>query len=120
MAEAVCNEREIVINNLQSKLDILQKNRANVPLEELKTKYATSYKRLLAEIMEAFDRLRKRSLRCIGVYISADKYADIQNVWDEKYKKAVSHAIYKEYNAEKAQALIYEFVNEIICKYAEE
>lgn len=111
------NTREKVIEALQVKLDVLKKNRENVSEELLTTKYAASYKKLKAEIVEAYNEMANREFRAIHVEIS--KRDDLQELWDSMYKRRVSNSIYKEYDAQKTMSILEEFVTDVMLTFSE-
>lgn len=115
MEAIITDGRTMVVTALQEKLDVLKQNRENVPLEQLKTRYKTAYNKLLAEVNDKFQAMTNRALR--GIDVKEDSYEAINRIWQETYKKEVSHSIYKEYSAEKAQILIEDFINKIVCEF---
>lgn len=95
-------------------VDILQKNKENVPIELLKTKYAKGYNEIRC-------RIAQETKSCIFFQISAgmrileaDKQEEmpkilnaIQKIIDENDRtlKEISRIIFKEYDVEKAMNL---------------
>lgn len=92
---------------LQSKLQTLRKNKENIPVEELETKYIKPYKALLKDIRTQqremfFDVLR-------GVYIDKTAVKDVEAHYIETCE-LVEKKLYEEYDADGAEELLRDFI----------
>ena len=99
-------------------LERLRKNRENVPLDVLKTKYGAPYRKLLSEIgTEAAVSIRNTAavlpewLR--GQRVSPEHIQEIADVFDQIYRegdyaKKIGCALYRHYSADEVQRLCVE------------
>lgn len=92
------------IEGLKKNVERLKRNRENVPLETLKTKYKAAYEGLLTEIQgQATEILNRETMS--GILIrkgDKDILARIQSAMDEgQFAKQAGKALFKEYSVEK-------------------
>ena len=85
---------------LQQKLDKLQKNRENVPLEDLRTKYAKPYRALLADIKVLSQKIMEQEMFYVLFpkdfgETGAKKLSELY----EENKKALSASLFIQYSA---------------------
>jgi hypothetical protein len=99
------------IEELKTKVGQLKKNRENVPLETLRTKYRKPYRELLDKISRLAEKIYREVAGEGIVMMTNDSEVlvrQIQQAVDEQ-EESVSNAIFKEYDVEKflriAQAL---------------
>lgn len=92
------------IEGLKKNVERLKKNRENVPLETLKTKYKAAYEGLLTEIQgQATEILNRETMS--GILIrkgDKDILARIQSAMDEgQFAKQASKAIFQHFSVDK-------------------
>lgn len=105
------------IEELKTKVEQLKKNRENVSLEMLKTKYKKPYETLLHSIKELAERIlvaRSQKDLVIRMDDEGDKLIEeINKAIEGETKpggimKRISQALYKEYDVEKFEACVEE------------
>lgn len=108
---------ELDLKKLSQDIATLRKNRENVPLELLKTKYKKPYAKLKEEIRAQFEIYMKHII-VLGILktgpdltgAKAKSMVDqIQKIIDEEkaagHQKEVTHAVFEEFNLAKAENL---------------
>ena len=108
---------ELDLKKLNQDIATLRKNRENVPLELLKTKYKKPYAKLKEEIRAQFE-IYVKHLIMLGILktgpdltgAKAQSMVDqIQKIIDEEkaagHQKEVTHAVFEEFNLAKAENL---------------
>lgn len=108
---------ELDLKKLSQDIATLRKNRENVPLELLKTKYKKPYAKLKEEIRAQFEIYMKHII-VLGILktgpdltgAKAESMVDqIQKIIDEEkaagHQKEVTHAVFEEFNLAKAENL---------------
>ena len=108
---------ELDLKKLNQDIATLRKNRENVPLELLKTKYKKPYAKLKEEIRAQFE-IYVKHLIMLGILktgpdltgAKAQSIVDqIQKIIDEEkaagHQKEVTHAVFEEFNLTKAENL---------------
>ena len=108
---------ELDLKKLNQDIATLRKNRENVPLELLKTKYKKPYAKLKEEIRAQFEIYMKHII-VLGILktgpdltgAKAESMVDqIQKIIDEEkaagHQKEVTHAVFEEFNLAKAENL---------------
>lgn len=108
---------ELDLKKLNQDIATLRKNRENVPLELLKTKYKKPYAKLKEEIRSQFE-IYVKHLIMLGILktgpdltgAKAQSMVDqIQKIIDEEkaagHQKEVTHAVFEEFNLAKAENL---------------
>ena len=103
------------LNKLNQDIATLRKNRENVPLELLKTKYKKPYAKLKEEIRAQLEIYLKEltllGILKIGPDLTPEKQKEmaekIQSIIDEGvaagYVKEISHAVFEEFDLKKAE-----------------
>lgn len=92
------------IEELRKSVERLRKNRENVPLETLKTKYKTAYEELMTGIRDrATEILNRETMKGIRIRKEdKDVLNRIQEAVDEgQYAKQAGKALFKAYSVEK-------------------
>lgn len=117
---------ELDLKKLEQDIATLRKNRENVPLELLKTKYKKPYAKLKEEIRAQFEiYLKELSLLGIlkmGPDMTSEKQkemaAGIQKIIDEEtaagHLRECTHAVFEEFDLKKAENLICGYFTERI------
>lgn len=118
-------EKQSLFVECENAIEKLRKNREKIPQDILKTRYATAYRKLLADIQDMVQELIKRIciqslpfhakdieekeqfLKAIQELIEADISGEILT--------KIGHAIFKEYNLTKALEIA-ELISNRICK----
>ena len=94
---------ELDLKKLNQDIATLRKNRENVPLELLKTKYKKPYAKLKEEIRAQFEIYMKH------IIVLESMVNQIQKIIDEEkaagHQKEVTHAVFEEFNLAKAENL---------------
>ena len=98
---------------LESDLQTLKKNKENVPIEELKTKYKKSYENLLNRIKSSSEEYLKVVI-FYGILITqgySEEYMRyiVQKIQDTNLVEKISAALYKEYSI----AIVDEYATQI-------
>lgn len=99
--------------NLQKNLEKLRKNRENISIEELETKYERPYKALLKDI-----KIQQRDMFLDilkGVCIDTRERESIEQHFKECCE-LVDKKIYEEYDAEGAENILRNFIGEEFIK----
>ena len=101
-------EKESLLTDCERAIEKLKKNREHVPLEVLKTRYASAYQELLDNIRDMVGELMKRilvqSLPFCGDDPNGKKQflKEIQRIFEEEEVKdifrKISHAVFQEYD----------------------
>lgn len=108
---------ELDLKKLNQDIATLRKNRENVPLELLKTKYKKPYAKLKEEIRAQFEIYMKHII-VLGILKTGPDLTgakaesmvnQIQKIIDEEkaagHQKEVTHAVFEEFNLAKAENL---------------
>lgn len=117
---------ELDIKKLEQDIAILRKNRENVPLELLKTKYKNSYAKLKEEIRIQFE-IYIKELSLLGILkmgpdMTTEKQkemaANIQKIIDEEtasgHLRECTNAVFEEFDLKKAENLVCGYFTERI------
>ena len=97
------------IEELKKSVERLRKNRENVPLETLKTKYKKGYTELLETIRDqATEILNRETMNGIRIRkVDKDVLDRIQQTVDkEQFAKQAGKSLFKEYSVEKFMEIV--------------
>ena len=106
---------------LQKKLDVLKKNRESISKEDLETKYAKAYQKLLSEINALMNEIMFTELFFFLYTVDfLEKGRDLVAEEMKKKSKMLSKALYTDYSAQEFVNLLREIHHEIISQYMTE
>lgn len=104
------------MDEYRKNVDILRKNRENVPLAELKTKYAKGYLQICEKIKEQTKREISAMIACGMIILEEDRtetmpkiIAEVQKIVDQETEagtmKEISRLIFSEFDVDRAMDL---------------
>lgn len=95
------------ISYLKKKLEQLKANETQIGKDELKTRYAVSYKKLRSEICTIFNQLLTEQMNGTRIPIKEIDLADLESAMGT-FRKEYTDALFVEYDADKALAVVEE------------
>ncbi len=106
---------------LQKKLDVLKKNRESISKEDLETKYAKAYHKLLSEINALMNEIMFRELFFFLYTVDfLETGRDLVAEEMKQKRKRLSKALYTDYSAQEYIDLLREIHREIFSQYLAE